>query len=344
MRYTFYTNSADAWGGMLETIAGAKKSIYLEMYIFSDDTPGHDFFGTLKQKAKEGVSVKVIIDSVGSAGLQSQAVKDLEASGVEALFFSYWLRRTHKKILVVDEKIAFVGGVNIHKLFRKWNDLHIRLQGPIVRSIIRSFARSYALCGGADARILAWQDTKTVFGKTKLWIFEQWQLSGKRPIKKYYQESIRNAREDITIVTPYLVPHQWFIGALHQALLRGVAVRILLPEYTDHWVMDRVNYFYMYRLNKLGAVFYLYKGMNHAKAMLIDNKEGLIGSHNIDPLSFQYNSEAGVFFREENMVRDLKAIIEVWKKESVIFNPSAQKPKWIDYAVAPFIRIFQSIF
>lgn len=343
MKHVFYTTSEKAWDGMLRAISGAQHSIYCEMYIFIDNTPGHGFFDMLAQKAKEGVRVRMIVDALGSTELKPSAIERMRHAGVELLFFSYWLKHTHKKILVVDEKVAFVGGVNIHKLFKKWNDLQIRMRGPIVKSIIRSFARTYRICGGKDPLVLAWNNKKTKLNKARLWILEHWQPKSRRLVKQYYQETIRNARTNITIVTPYFAPQRWLVGALHQAMLRGVTVHILLPEYTDLWHMNRVNYFYMHRLRALGAIIYLSPKMNHAKAMLIDDAEGMVGSQNIDPLSFQYNVEAGIFFREETMVKKLREIIEEWKKESFVFDPSTKKPRWFDYALSPVIRIFQRI-
>lgn len=328
---------------MLRAIAGARHSIYCEMYIFVDNTPGHGFFDILARKAQEGVRVRVIIDALGSAELKSSAIHHAREAGVELLFFSYWLKHTHKKILVVDEKIAFVGGVNVHKLFKKWNDLQVRLKGPIVKSIIRSFARTYKLCGGADPLVLSWNSKKTKLRKAKLFILEHWRPESRLLVKKHYQETIGNARKSIVIVTPYFAPQRWLVGALHQAILRGVAVHILLPEYTDLRYMNRVNYFYIYRLHSLGAFIHLSPEMNHAKAMLIDDAEGMVGSQNIDPLSFRYNVEAGIFFREEAMVKKLKEIVEEWKKKSFLFDPSIKKPQWFDYALSPLIRIFQRI-
>ncbi len=344
MKYKFYTTSEGAWGGMLKAMSSAKKSIYLEMYIFVDDTQGYDFFDTLKAKAKEGLSVKVIIDTVGSVDLKSQAIADIRESGVELLFFSYWLSRTHKKILVVDEEVAFVGGVNIYNHAKKWNDLQIRLEGPIVKSILRSFARTYRMCGGKDRHVLGIKVSKNIFSKTKLWIFEHWRGGHRALIKKHYNGIIRRSQKNITIITPYFAPQRWLVGSLHQAIMNGVTVHILLPEHTDSWIMDRVNYFYMYHLHKLGVVFYLCNKMNHAKAMLIDDKEGLVGSHNIDPLSFKYNIEAGIFFQEKDMVEELKDIIEQWKKDFYVFDPSTKKPKWFDYLISPLIRILRTIF
>lgn len=343
MKYTFYTTSEKAWDAMLEAIAGAQHSIYLEMYIFVDNTSGHGFFDALARKAKEGVRVRVVIDSLGSAELAPAAIRRIRDAGAELLFFSYWLRHTHKKILIVDEKIAFVGGVNIHALFKKWNDLQLRVKGPVVKSIIRSFAHTYQLCGGADPYVLAWSMKKTRITKARLWILEHWQTESRRETKSYFQNAIGSAQKNITIVTPYFAPQRWLVGALHQAMLRGIGVHILLPERTDLWHMNRVNYFFMYRLRSLGAVIHLSPEMNHAKAMLIDDAEGMVGSQNIDPVSFHYNLETGVFFREENMVRDLAEIIDQWKKDSFVFDPLQKKPLWIDYLLSPIIRIFYQL-
>ncbi len=344
MRYKFYTTSEKAWDAMLEAMSGAHKSIFLEMYIFVDNIDTHHFFEILKEKAKNGIKVKLILDSYGSSGIDSATIAEVRNSGVELMFFSYWLRRTHKKILVVDGKIAFLGGVNIHKLFRKWNDLQIYLTGPIVKSVARSFAKTYLMCGGKDQDVLAYDGKKTILRRTKLWFLEYQHISKKSLFKKHYQDRLLNAKEKIIIVTPYFVPHRWLIGLLHQAILRGVEVEIILPQKTDLWHMDRVNHFYVSRLYSLGIKFYLKKEMIHAKAMIVDGVEGMVGSQNIDPLSFEHNLEAGIFFRDEKMVKDLLRIINDWQKESIIFEPSIYKKTWPDYLIAPVIRVFQAFF
>ena len=102
MKYKFYTTSEKAWDAMIEAIAGAQKSIFIEMYIFVDNTARHDFYKILEEKAKKGLKVKVIIDSFGSNELSQKTIDRLKSAGVELLFFSYWLRHTHKKILIID--------------------------------------------------------------------------------------------------------------------------------------------------------------------------------------------------------------------------------------------------
>lgn len=344
MQYKFYTTSEKAWDAMLEAIRGAQKFIFLEMYIFIDNTEGHNFFEILEKKAKEGVKVKIIIDSFGSQGLNKEVIEKIRKAGAELLFFSYWLSRAHKKILIIDGNIAFLGGVNIHKLFQKWNDLQVRFTGVMVKSVIRSFAKSYEMCGGKDVKVLIYNNKENIFRKTKLWFLEHQQLGKKNLLKKHYQNRIKNAKERIIIVTPYFVPRRWLIGVLHQAILRGVCAEIMLPLRTDHWIFNRVNYFYISKFHRIGIDFYLQREMNHAKAMIIDDAEGMVGSQNIDPLSFDHNLEAGIFFRDKKMVDDLGKIISDWKQNCVIFEPSMHKKIWFDYFLAPVMRIFQSVF
>ena len=328
---------------MIEAIAGAQKSIFIEMYIFVDNTARHDFYKILEEKAKKGLKVKVIIDSFGSNELSQKTIDRLKSAGVELLFFSYWLRHTHKKILIIDEKIAFLGGVNIHKLFQKWSDLQMRFTGPIVKNVIRSFAKSYDKCGGADSDILIYRNRKNIFNKTKLRFLGHQQAKGKNPLARHYKKRLESAKKSIIIVSPYFAPRRWLMGVLHQAVLRGISVEILLPRQTDHWIFDRVNYFYISKFHNLGVKFYLKNEMLHAKAMMIDGSEGMIGSQNIDPFSFDYNLEAGAFFRDEKMVKDLEKIIAGWKKSSIIFTPEMYQRTWFDFFLAPIIRIVQSV-
>ena len=155
MRYRFYTTSKKAWDGMFKAISEATESIYLEMYIFLDDTKiTHDFLGMLKSKALSGVEVVIIADAYGSRELKSTAIAELKASGIEFIFFSHWLRHTHRKFLIIDHKIAFLGGVNIEEKIRNWRDLQIRLKGKIVKPILKSFAYAYKMSGGKKISIL----------------------------------------------------------------------------------------------------------------------------------------------------------------------------------------------
>lgn len=345
MKYKFYTTSEKAWAAMFEAISNAKKSVYLEMYILSDNTENYDFFNVLGQKARCGLKVKIIIDASGSAKLNKQTIKKIKDAGVELLFFNRWFHRSHRKILIVDENTAFWGGVNIHKYFQKWDDLQVSIKGRFVKNIVRSFSRAYQISGGKDHAILAFAK-KNLQKKTGLWIIEHWHLSNHLSLKKYYVDKIENAKKNIVIFTPYFMPRTWLIKALKRAVERGVEVQIIIPSRADNLsspAINRLNYLYISKVYLLGIKFYLLPKMNHAKAILIDEKEGMVGSQNMDLLSYGHNAEIGVFFQDPEMISDLKKIFDEWKKQSTRFNHFDFTPKWYDLLLKPIIRIFQFI-
>ena len=342
MHYRFYTTSEKAWGGMLVAIGSARESIYLEMYIFENDTTGYDFLSELERKAREGVRVIVILDAFGSFGLSPALIDRLRNAGAEVLFFSYWFRRMHRKILIVDEATAFLGGVNIARRFAQWKDLQIRVTGKIVRHVLRSFVRVYHECGGIDP-LLHDEEHLPLLKKTRLWFIEHGIGSKRYALRKHYEEHINGAKRSVVIVTPYLLPHRWLISCLHRASSRGVKVEIIIPKYTDHRALDRINYYYVNLFSKLGAICLLSEEMNHAKVMLIDDAVGTIGSQNLDALSLEWNAEAGMFFNNPHMVRHLSSIIKIWKKSVSPFTPGSWPAHWYDIALALVLRIFQPL-
>lgn len=339
MNYKFFTNSEKTWKIMFEAISGAQKSIYLEMYIFQDDMKEFDFFHLLKEKAKQGLRVKIILDPFGSAGLSYNAISELKKAGVEMFFLSYLIHRMHRKVLVVDEKVAFIGGVNLHQNSKFWNDLMVRITGNLVRKVVVSFAKSYTSAGGKDP-ILLEKNKEITKMNTDTWIVEHAPVREKFNFKRIYKKYLSKAEENITLITPYFIPKRWLRAALHQAVLRGVNVEILVPKNTEYFIIDRVNYFYIYKLAKLGIKFYIEKNMNHAKAIIIDKKEAMVGSQNLDFFSFDLNSEVGVFFKDLEVVAKLSEIAKKWKRDSILFDYKTQKPKWFDYILSPIINLF----
>ncbi|MFA6274415.1 MAG: phosphatidylserine/phosphatidylglycerophosphate/cardiolipin synthase family protein [Candidatus Paceibacterota bacterium] len=340
MRYKFFNNSEKAWKAMYQAIKLAKESVYLEMYIFVDDMPEYDFPKLLKEKAKNGIRVRIVLDSYGSSKLSEKTILELREAGAELLFFSHFLHHTHRKILVIDQSTAFIGGVNFHQSTSSWKDLVIGVKGKIlVQHIIRSFAKTYADCGGKDIIILQ-QDKKIIFNKVNSWLVEHFPLRKKFGLKKLYREHLRKAEKNIILITPYFMPKSWLVGLLHQAVLRGVKVEILVPKNTDSSIIDRVNYFFMFKLSKFGIDFYIEQEMNHAKVMIIDLKEGLVGSHNLDFMSFELNAEVGIFLKDLKAVKKLNEITQEWKKGAILFDSKTYKPKLLDYIFAPLIRLF----
>lgn len=342
MQYKFFNNSQKSWQAMFDVILLAQKSIYLEMYIFQNDIVDFDFFKLLKDKAKAGLKIKIILDSFGSSKLNKKVILELREAGIELIFLSYFLYRTHRKILIIDEKVAFIGGVNFHQSSSLWNDLMVQMEGKLVFYIIKSFAKVYAQCGGKDSSVLI--HNKTIFKKKMHdWIIEHFPIKNKFRLKKIYQRHILKAQKNITLVTPYFMPKRWLIGSLHLAHLRGVHVEILVPKYTDHYFIDRINYFYMHKLSKLGINFYVESQMNHAKLMLIDGEGAIVGSHNLDYLSFELNSEVGIFLKNKKAILSISRIVKKWRESSVLFDYNVHKMNWFDYILYPIISFFYRI-
>lgn len=340
MKHRFYTTTARATKGMLDAIKGAKTSVYLEMYIFEYDKVGSLFVAALEERLATGVRVVLILDAIGSFGLRSETISELRAKGAEVLFFSYWLTRTHRKILIIDEHIVFLGGVNISGRFSKWKDLHVRLTGKhIAGSALRSFARVYRKCGGKDTHLLTLPSPR-VWSRTRMWFQEHGLDRGHRSLRAHYKKTIDQATQTITITTPYLLPRRWLIAHLHAAILRGVKVTIMIPIETDHRIFDRINAYYTTLLDGIGASIRFLPSMNHAKVILIDERVGTVGSQNLDTLSFDWNMEASLFFTSPTMIAELSKIVRKWESEAVL--PSFNTPRtWYDPLLFFTLRILR---
>lgn len=339
MKYKFFTSSKNTWGSMYEAIRKAEKSVYLEMYIFKNDTT-FDFVGLLKDKAQNGVKVKVILDSFGSLNLKRQDVNELKEAGVEVFFLSHFLHRMHKKILIVDGKVAFLGGVNINKDAMDWQDLAVKIKGPLVKYIVRLFAKDYQYAGGKDISVLVKNKKIKISSKIEDWVFEHFPAMKKFRLKKIYEENFLRAEKEIILVTPYFVPKRFLVGLFHQTILRGIKVTILVPENTEYYFLNKANYFYMARCAKLGIDFHLMPQMNHAKVLLLDGREAMVGSQNLDFFSFNLNSEVGVWFQEKDSVIEIKNFIDKWQAESKVFKPEDHKLGFFERILAHILHFF----
>ncbi len=342
MKYLFYTTSKTAWDGLFLAMQSAQKSIYMEMYIFIDDTKEeNDFIKLLSEKARAGVRVRMVLDAFGSSALSDKAIKELEDAGAEIVFFKKWFRRLHKKIVVVDEEIGFLGGVNIHQSARLWNDLLVRFEGPIVRSLVQSFRRTYRACGGKDTHILSYRK-KSILGRTRIWIFEHIPEIRKPRLRDAYTEAIHKSKERVLLITPYFLPHKWLKKLLVETIIRGVRIEVIVPAYTDSAILTRANHYFMNEVAQEGVQFFQTPNMNHAKLLLIDDTLALVGSQNIDALSFDFNAEVGVFFDDQEMLADISKIVSEWKSTASPFVPHSRQ-KLISKILSFFARLLQPL-
>lgn len=344
MKYKLYTTSEKVWADMLIDLKNAESSIYWESFIFidsNDDPLNQEIFKILSKKAQTGVVVKIIADYLGSFSLSDKAKKNLEKAGAEVIFwsgFNFW-KRNHKKILIIDEKIAFIGGVNLAKDHRHWLDLHLRLSGiHLINYLLNSFRKTYYLSNGKDK--LNFKNSK--FSQRKIRFIEHWPFKKRRTLKKHYVNACLSAENNIIIATPYFAPHNWLIKILHQAAKRGVKIDIIIPKRTDKFLINIANYVFASLVYKTGINFYFSQNFIHAKALLIDEREGLIGSQNIDAASFDYNIESGIVFERQDMIKNLKTILEKWKNNSQLLNFNKDK-KWHQRLLEVVFQLLQPI-
>lgn len=341
-QFAIYAKTTDAWDAMFDACQKAKKSIYIEMYIVVDIKDTHDFISLFCQKAKLGVHVVLLLDAWGSRKLSSRDRRELRDAGVEIRFFIKWFSFIHRKLIIIDDTIVFVGGVNLQPKAVAWFDLVVRITHGPTMQFKMIFARTYQMTKGENPLLLDFllhPDRETL----GLQIIDHVPVLRYFKLRSYLTAKLQAAQTRVVFTTPYLVPPTWFSEIIHDLLKRGVEVVFLLPSWTDSIIIRRINPYYATKYSKLGAKIYISQSMNHAKAMLVDNKEGMIGSGNIDNLSFDINSEIGVFFDDERAVACLTRIFDTWEKESILYTPDEHGLRWYHKLLLPILWILKPV-
>ena len=315
---------------MYEAIKEAKHSIYWEMYIFVDDSAGNRFFDVLEQKAIEGLDVKVIVDYLGSFGLSRKRAQALKKKGVDLQFFhdrkqryrGMWTRfasRTHRKLLIVDEAVGFIGGVNVQKNMKDWLDIHACIRGDAVRSMLRAFAKMYIICGGAKEKVKYLLKYKFRVAKNindLEFIYDDTSQTQSKT-RKVYTEALLKARERVILFSPYYLPDKKFLKALWQARKRGVKIDLLIPFRTDLRLATYAAYTYFSLMKKYGVKVHLMRSMMHGKGIIVDDEWAMVGSTNLEEGSLYENYEANVKFRHKPTVQKIKSTLEEWIGKAV---------------------------
>lgn len=332
--YNIYDTTAQAWSGMYETIKYAKNSIYWEVYILVDDEVGNKFFDLLIQKSREGVDVKLVVDYWGSFWLSRKKISELKNSGIDIQIFegvkrSFRLipgglmKRTHRKILVVDEKIGFIGGVNVQKNMKDWDDIHVMVRGKVVRSLLRSFARSYLMCGGKRENVRHLLKYRYRVENNQIdFVYDD---ADKRysTARKKYVEALMKARERVILFSPYYFPDTKLLQAMWQARKRGVRIDLLIPFRTDVRIATYAAYAWFSLMHGQGVKIHLLKKMMHGKGIIVDDDWAMIGSSNIDHASFYHSREANISLNDRKVVKKLKRILERWMNKSKSFDETS---------------------
>lgn len=319
-------NGDEAYPAMLAAIEAAERSIGLSSYIFRADKIGEAFVTALAAAMKRGVAVRVIVDGIGSGWLRSPAYHRLRAAGIPAERFmhssmpwrmSFLNLRSHKKILVVDGRIGFTGGVNIadQNLLatnppEPIQDTHFRVEGPVVGQLAYAFARDWEFVSGEELEGEAWHAAPNHMGETIGRVLTAGPDEDVEKIEFAVLQAIACARSRIQVMTPYFLPDQRVITALSLAAQRGVEVDVVIPRTGVHRLLDWAVRANVSPLLECGVrIWRCPPPFRHSKVMVIEGEWSLIGSSNWDMRSFRLNFELCIEAYDRSLAKELSDIV-----------------------------------
>ncbi|HEV8694472.1 MAG TPA: cardiolipin synthase [Lysobacter sp.] len=312
---------------LLADVAVAREHIHLEYYIFYPDRTGTALRDALVERARAGIKVRLLLDAVGSGKTPARFFDDLRMAGGEIAWFHPmrfglriwerpWLNlRTHRKIVVIDGRIAYTGGINItdeeDERLRSdaYRDLHLRLEGNVVSSLQLVFIEDWAYATGEAPLTLPTLAPQK--GKVPVQVLVSGPDSSWEAIHRLYVGAIHSAVRRVWLATPYFVPGEAARMALTSAALGGLDVRLLVPRVSDSWLVTLAARSYFDELLAAGVRIYEYgPRMLHSKALLCDDDLVIIGSANFDHRSFRLNFEVSLLFRDAALSNELALLME----------------------------------
>lgn len=317
----------------------ARHHIHVETFIYGADEVGRRFGQLLAQKRKEGVEVRVLYDSIGSMDTPKAFFDELRGQGIEVREFRpmnpvknprIWdiQNRDHRKIIVIDGKVGFTGGINIDSTYSSastsrpgpkrgledgWRDTHIRLQGPVVKQLQALFFESWANAG-ERANITSEADyfpQPRPAGDKLVTIVANDSQSDDRSLYGTYLAAFTHAQKRLWITHAYFAPNEELLQAMAQAAQRGVDVRLIVPAFTDSNIVLNATQATFTPLLKAGVrVFELQDALLHAKSVVIDDTVSIIGSANLDMRSFVHNEEANAIIISKEFGQRMDQVFE----------------------------------
>lgn len=324
-RLEVLNDGSETFASLIDALRKAESFIHLEYYIFENDELGGRIADILKEKARSGVEVRFIYDDVGSWNLKRSFIRSLRDAGVQVHCFMPvvfpWLTskinyRNHRKIVVIDGKVGYTGGLNIADRYLRgtkhgpWRDTHLKIEGTAVNMLQLTFLADWYFATGIqlkdkDKYLMVSDDS---VGDTAVQIATSGPDSDWATIMQAYFAAITKATDHIYISTPYFMPGESLLTALKVAALSGIDVRIMLPSRSDSKIVYWASRSYIAELLEAKIKVYLYnKGFNHSKIITIDNRFSSIGTANMDNRSFEDNFEVTAMIYDRNMTDRLES-------------------------------------
>lgn len=317
-------NGEETFNAILKAIQSAKEHIHIEYFIIKDSKIGREIQAALIERAKAGIEVRLIYDAVGSWRLNRDFLVPLRKAGVKLHSFlpvtvpflgNRLNYRNHRKILVIDGKIGFLGGINIgdeylgkNKKFGFWRDTHLKIQGEAVYVLQGIFLMDWQFVSGEELDNHYYFPKQDHCGEQMIQIAASGPDSTWESIHQAYFTAINSATQRLYIMSPYLIPDEGILMALKTAAISGVDVRIILPSIPDHLTVFWASKSHFLELLQAGVKVYQYqKGFVHGKVIVADDYFTSIGTANLDIRSFHLNFEVNAFIYDEEVTKKVTA-------------------------------------
>ncbi len=316
-----------AFAAMFDAIRSAEHYVLIQFFIVRHDDLGERLKNLLIEKSRAGVQVYFLYDELGSNRLPRRFVRECREAGIRIHAFrsskGFGNRlqinfRNHRKTLIVDGDLAFLGGLNVgdeylgkSTRFGPWRDTHVSVEGPAADAVQLIFTEDWHWATGEMIADLAWETEPAENGDADVLILPSGPADDLETCNLMFVHAIHSAEHRFWIASPYFVPNAEVVSALHLAGLRGVDVRILLPANPDHVMVYLASFYYIKLTGADGIRFYRYtEGFMHQKAFLIDDFGAGIGTANLDPRSFRLNFEITMLAVNRALASDVEAMFE----------------------------------
>lgn len=356
-----FTNGRDKFEDLLHVIDRARHHIHIEYFIFANDSIANRLLDLLRRKAAEGVEVRLVIDdykaSCRNYGYTPERCEALRAEGIDVRMFDPFrfpyvnhIARDHRKIVVVDGRIGYIGGLNVAdyyitgnpQIYGAWRDTHVRITGPAVEGMQQLFHEAFIFSGGETydgasyyPYTTRWHDNDTVDLSYFLLpaglparriAFVERSKEKKAEMRRMFIAAFNSAQKRLLIVSPYFLPTAGVRRALIDAIDRGVDVQILLSHASDEPLLQAGNLNFARRLIRHGAKVFLYNGaFHHSKILMVDDSYSMVGSANLNSRSLRWDYEAGCFIFSPEVTRRLTEVFEDDKRHSDTMTLSTYK-------------------
>ena len=359
----------EKFNDLLEDIKKAKHHIHLEYFNFRNDSIANLTFEILGQKAKEGVEVRAIFDAFGNFSnnrpLKKKHLKEIRENGIEIVKFdpfkfpyiNHAFHRDHRKIVVIDGKVGYTGGMNIADYYinglpeiGEWRDMHARIEGESVQELQKIFLRMWEKSTGEEINGKIYypnnEDTLNIYEQENIAIVDRHPTKTSKVMRRVYAKAIETANNKVQIINPYFTPTNIITKAIKKALDKGVKVEIMIPGKSDIKFTPEAAFYIANKLRKEGADIYIFNGgFHHSKIMMIDSLYCTVGSTNLNSRSLRYDYEVNAFIFNQETTNEMTTLFNKDKENSTLLTrdvylkrtPWKRFVGWFAHLLTPFL-------